>query len=279
MTSIRSIFRIAPIFFLLCISAVAATWTTIDFPGADETQAVSINKNGDIVGFYTKGGITHGFLLKGGVYSSVDVPGATQTVAKGINDSGLIAGFYTKQYVDGIGFIFDGTNFTDVAIPGYLITAIYGIDNAGDVVGYYGNGGSNPDFHGFKWNNGTFKTLEIGYIGETIISGINNHGYMVGFNPWSYDTFVRKPDGSIEVIPFSNPCCGILGGLNDSQALVGYYVDPSLSAFRVNALTLKLIALKYPGATYTYANGINNAGETVGSYSIGGIHHGFLETR
>jgi uncharacterized membrane protein len=207
------------------------------------------------------------------------VPGATQTVVRGINDSGMITGFYSVPFRDGIGFLFDGQNFTDVDFPGYLVTVANGIDNAGDVVGWYGNGGSNPDFHGFKWSNGTFRTIEVGFVGETILTGINNHGYIVGYNPWSFDTFVRKPDGTIQTIPFANPCCGLIAGLNDSQALVGYYVDPSLFGFRLNALSLKLVKVQFPGALYTYASGINNAGETVGSYTIGVVHHGFLQTR
>jgi uncharacterized membrane protein len=279
MVSIRSVLRLIFLLMLLGLAAAAATWTSIDFPSADETEALGINNHGDIVGFYTKSGLTHGFVLKDGTYTSVDVAGAIQTVAKGINDWGTVTGFYSTQFRDGIGFLFDGANFTDVDIPGYQVTVAFSIDNSGDVVGYYGNGGSNPDFHGFKWNNGTFRTIEVGFVGETIISGINNHGYMVGYDPWSYDSFVRKPGGTIEAIPFSNPCCGLVNGLNDSQALVGSYVGLNLSAFRVNAVTLKLIKLQYPGANVTYANGINDAGETVGTYMIGSVHHGFLQSR
>jgi len=273
---------IRPFILLLVCAApgIAATWTTIDYPGADSTQALGINNNGDIVGLYTLGGQTHGFLYKAGTFSSIDVPGAIQTVAQGINDSGLIVGFYSVPFRDGVGFLFDGTTFTDIAKGGYVVTIANGIDNAGDIVGYYGNGGSNPDYHGFKWTNGTFHTLEVGFVGETIVTGINNHGYVTGYDPWSFDSFVRKPDGTIQTVPFSNPCCGLIEGLNDGQAVVGGYVSPSYTGFRVNGVTLKLIPLKFPGALYTFAHGINNAGDTVGSYAMNGIQqHGFLETR
>ena len=269
------------VLLLVCaLPVVAATWTTIDYPGADSTQALGINNNGDIVGLYVQANATHGFVYTAGTFTSIDVPGATQTVARGINDSGLIVGFYSTQSKDGVGFLFDGTTFTDLAKRDYLITVPYGINNAGDVVGYYGNGGSNPDFHGFKWSGGTFHTLEVGFTGETIVTGINNHGYITGYDPWSFDTFVRKPDGTVQTIPFPNPCCGLLQGINDGQALVGGYVSPSYNGFRLNGVTLKMIPLKFPGALYTYANGINNLGDTVGSYANNGLAwHGFLQTR
>ena len=277
MVSIRKLLSLL-VLLLLSSLAFAATWTTIDYPGASDTYATGINNNGDIVGVYVLGGLSHGFVLKAGTFTSIDVPGAIQTYAKGINDSGMIVGYYSTQYRDGIGFLFGGQNFTDVDFPGYQVTIAYAIDNAGDVVGYYGNGGSNPDYHGFKWTNGAFRTLEVDPA-ATILTGINNHGYMVGYDPWSFDTFVRKPGGTIQTIPFSGPCCGIISGLNDSQALVGYYPDPSLNGFRLNGVTLNLVKLKFPGATYTYATGINNFGVAVGSYTIGNSHHGFVETK
>src|SRR5262245_31307596 len=61
------------------------TFTTIDFPGATFTNALGINPRGDIVGFYTLSGTTHGFLRSGGQFTSIDFPGATLTNAMGIN--------------------------------------------------------------------------------------------------------------------------------------------------------------------------------------------------
>src|SRR5262249_36108184 len=51
------------------ISVAPATSTAstddppIDFPNASATRAMSINASGDIVGSYTIGGVTHGYLL------------------------------------------------------------------------------------------------------------------------------------------------------------------------------------------------------------------------
>ena len=51
-------------------------FTTIDVPGSTFTIAYGINASGEIVGQYRDaGGVTHGFLLSGGVYTTLDVPG------------------------------------------------------------------------------------------------------------------------------------------------------------------------------------------------------------
>ena len=56
-------------------------YTILNFPGAINTVAYSINASGQVVGFYedgSNGSITsqHGFLYSGGTYSTIDPPGA-----------------------------------------------------------------------------------------------------------------------------------------------------------------------------------------------------------
>ncbi|MGI8745569.1 MAG: hypothetical protein ACR2NN_23950 [Bryobacteraceae bacterium] len=47
-------------------------FTSIDYPGAAPTIPWGFNTRGDIVGFYTAAGVTHGFLLSGGQYTAID---------------------------------------------------------------------------------------------------------------------------------------------------------------------------------------------------------------
>src|SRR2546427_9879475 len=66
-----------------------------DFPGATFTSFRGINTAGDIVGFYaTATGVGHGFLLRGGTFTTIDPPGSLGTLALGINDQGDIVGEY-----------------------------------------------------------------------------------------------------------------------------------------------------------------------------------------
>src|SRR5262245_39322126 len=75
----------------------AFAFTTIDVPGASLTDVNGINNSGQVVGSFTSGGVSHGFLLSAGVYTTLDVPGATSTAAWDINDSGQVAGSYTAD--------------------------------------------------------------------------------------------------------------------------------------------------------------------------------------
>lgn len=52
-------------------------FTTIHFPDASSTQTWGVNPCGAIVGFYSGYGITRGFLLSGGRFTTFDFPGAS----------------------------------------------------------------------------------------------------------------------------------------------------------------------------------------------------------
>jgi len=75
-------------------------FTFLQFPGSKFTQALGLNNDGEIVGFYTDaGGNNHGFLynIASGTHQKMDDPHASGpggTIINGINDNGQIVGFY-----------------------------------------------------------------------------------------------------------------------------------------------------------------------------------------
>jgi hypothetical protein len=69
-------------------------FTQIDVPGAACTSISGQNEHGDIVGGYSDGTTTHGFLFCKGVFLTLDYPGANDTVAFDINNAGVIVGTY-----------------------------------------------------------------------------------------------------------------------------------------------------------------------------------------
>src|SRR5438105_2663057 len=79
-------------------AATPYTFTTVDFPGATDSEVDDINAHGQMVGVYQDAaGNTHGFLLNKGTFTTIDFPGATGsegTGASGINASGQIVGNY-----------------------------------------------------------------------------------------------------------------------------------------------------------------------------------------
>jgi probable HAF family extracellular repeat protein len=90
-------------------------FTFLQFPGSTFTQALGLNNDGEIVGFFTDAaGNNHGFLynIAAGTYQQVDDPHASGpggTIINGINDNGQLVGFYTDANNNTIGMVATAT--------------------------------------------------------------------------------------------------------------------------------------------------------------------------
>jgi probable HAF family extracellular repeat protein len=62
---------------------------------AHETAALGVNDEGDVVGTYSTGTTSYGFLYSAGKWTTIAPPGAVSATAYGINDAGQIVGSYT----------------------------------------------------------------------------------------------------------------------------------------------------------------------------------------
>ena len=98
------------------LSAADYRFVKIDFPNAIATTAGSINARGDISGRYEDAnGVSHGFLLRKGVFSTIDFPNASFTVARAMNARGDIAGRF--QDANDHGFLLHDGHFTQIDYP------------------------------------------------------------------------------------------------------------------------------------------------------------------
>ena len=142
--------------------ASALSYTTIDFPGALDTEALGINNSGQIVGVYqSQTHVNHGFLLDGSVFTTIDPPGSTSTFATGINDSGQIVGSYVSNGMQH-GYLLSGSVLTTIDPPGSLETFLWGINNSGQVVGWHMDTTGPPfNHHGFLWDGGVFTAIDF----------------------------------------------------------------------------------------------------------------------
>src|SRR4029077_12672552 len=114
------------------------------------------NNSGQVVGYFTNGSTSQGFLRStGGSVSIISAPGASDTFASDINASGEIVGYsFGGTYQ---GFILVGNTFSPLNVPGATDTLASASNNVGEIVGSYDEGGSSP-FQGFLDNNGVFST-------------------------------------------------------------------------------------------------------------------------
>src|SRR6185437_3470649 len=111
------------------------------------TQVNGVNGAGLIVGSYTDaGGVEHGFLDNGGVYTSIDYPGSVDTQAIGINDAGLIVGSYVDSSLMTHGLVDKGGSLSTKDYPGASGTCACGVNNQGYISGSFYDGTTD---HGF----------------------------------------------------------------------------------------------------------------------------------
>ncbi|MBV9745912.1 MAG: hypothetical protein JO099_19285 [Acidobacteriia bacterium] len=174
-------------------------------------NAFGINDKGNIVGQYTSGTNTPGFILDGASstnFTTINQPtgiGADTINAQGINNNGLVIGFYAGNDGQVHGFTAQkpampgtivATAVTDPTIPKvamepgatFVFSQLLGVNDVGIVSGYYGD--STASQHGFLYNSntGTYTFLDdpaaafnITGVEVTQITGINDAGDIAGF--------------------------------------------------------------------------------------------------
>lgn len=280
---------LTPAVLLLCVQLALAqsngtnilklTFTTIDVPGASLTYVSGVNSAGDMVGWYVPTGssTSNGFLLSGGNFTFLNYPGGYDTEARGITDAGLIVGNAYISSEGTVGFTYQGGVFNTIQINGYPDTCAEAINSSGAIVGGYGFG----DANGFEQVGTKVRNITPpGIQGTVIATGINKVGQIVG---WSYDNnhagfFYQNGKYRTINVPNSENYTEAWG-INDRGVVVGWYFGcaPSCTEHGFVLTKGKYFSFDYPGAMFTFALGINNAGQMVGGYSLDGVTtHGYV---
>jgi len=282
------------------ISEAAATYITIDVPGAVETMVAGINNNGDVIGtFLTSFGspaYLSGYLRTAdGTLTILSISGATTGVTPdAINDTDVITGIggplessgYLPVFVraaDGTVTFFEIAAGTSPALP--LV-----IDAGGDIAGGYYTATSGIR-QGFIRNSaGTITTL-----GTAVPTGINGSGDAAGTNDYGGLTgdsavgFVRTAAGDITTFS-AVPGPGWLTlavSINNSQQVAGEADFIPCLEPRVCVALSSVGFLRQPDGTITtfglpgigtiHVTGINTSGQIIGFDQIFGKgSHGFV---
>jgi uncharacterized membrane protein len=125
----------------------------------------------------------------------------------------------------------------------------------------------NGNIFGFsRSQTGKFTTIEF-LPGETIVSGINNLGHVVG-NSSEGEGFHGDTSGNITaVIYVPDSRYTDVYGINDLDQIVGFYVDASnVEHGFLRDSDGTFITIDLPGAQDLILTGINKSGEIVGNY-------------
>lgn len=158
-------------------------FASFNVPGARDTFAHDINKNGLIVGGWdTATSIgQRAFKVQNGVFHQVTIPGFPNApaVAMGVNDLGDIVGQFNGNGSN-FGFLLHNGKLTIISFPGANGgTLAASINNSGVVVGTYLLFDDDIP-HGFMWKNGNFTNITAPDGSTATPEKINNNGDIVG---------------------------------------------------------------------------------------------------
>ena len=257
------------------------TFTQIDFPFADGTDAQGMNLAGQIVGNYTKSGsppVQSGYLLSNGVFSPIEI-GVPSSV-RGINIHGDIVGLFGSYFYHG--FVLSKGSVTQIDYPGadFGYTIPEDINDVGDVVGYYSLAWGDPE-HGFLLRHGVYTTIDYPGADAANVRGINSEGDIVGLYTedwlnWHFIGFLLKRNGTFTSLGIPG-ASHTANGINSRGQIVG----------RGGAGAYLLSQGEYTSISHPEAGGMihplkitPDGQHIVGIYEdVGGHMHGFVLSR
>lgn len=276
-------------------SAAAQTFTTIDYPGANATQARAINARGDILGnWQDAAGNWHAYVLSGGTFSGFDCQGAVSTMMTSWNSkreavgtlrdaSGKWKGFYLPMGLSS-SWEWDGAKCVIVEPKGSIgrstNTGAFGISEAGDIIGEYDD--SQGNFHGVltrggvhfifdivegSWNGGFAFTPQGDILGHIQPAGDHMKGWML----------TRSGLQIIEFPPGENNSMTCPFAVNAKGDIVGHYQrrGEAIHGYLLSKGTYT--SFDVPDSTMTDARGISDEGVIVGVYTDRNSKtHGFV---
>ncbi len=262
-------------------------YVRFDVPNASATNPGGINARGDIVGnYHDASGVTHGFLLRQGAFSTIDFPGASFTASRAINARGDIVGRVLGPGGDEHGFLLRDGNFTQIDYPGASATTARGINNAGDITGRHFDNQGNES--GFILEDGEFHNVRVpGSCSTDVWMAMDNERVLVGDICTDADNgihgYVRNKSGDFHKIDFPGagaPCTAVRW-INERGDMVGVYANsPSeCDNFQTHGFLLRngeYTGIDIPGSIITGVFGINDDGQMVGQFTDkNGKAHGF----
>lgn len=277
-------------------AASSAEFQSINMPpefGASATRAFGINPQGDIVGSYTAGGRTRGFVLHNGTFTTIEVslPGVTvtSTEAWGINARGDIVGRYTIAGRAGVlGFLLRKGVYSDVSIPSatradgkHLTTLPTKIGASGETVGCFHDASTLIDMFGYVQRDsevistfalpsavGPAAAMHNGIDpgGNTVVGFVNAPGRARGYILRNNEVTYLDGPGSTGTQAWDVSTTGTVVGNYDAGGRTHgfYYVDGTF------------VTLDVQNSSMTVARGINPRGEIVGVYNDSSGTHGFV---
>jgi probable HAF family extracellular repeat protein len=188
-------------------------------PGSNYTALSKRNSAGTSVGFYLPSGSSRqaGLVLSPSFsFATLNHPSSYSTQLEGINKYNSIVGEYAAaagSYLQG--FKYSGGKFSSIHFPGSVETVPTAINDSGVIVGMYWIGNLENPPHGFRYQSGSYKTVDVGTSG-TQPSDINNQGTIV-IGP----NILRSSSGTLKKVLVPGAFETFVYGINDLNQITG----------------------------------------------------------
>lgn len=277
---------------------------------ARRTALGGINPAGDIVGVYTDAvGMSHGFLLSGGQFTTLDVPGAVSTTARGISPGGDIVGQYTAPvsaapwgdpaYCPAAGstacikgFLYSHGHFSTILFPGHPGAIPTRITPDGSIYGCLHDFDLMGSMYGAAWTrHGDFSLTagggQLSDPGMSFSSSMDDGatpdgnvivGLYTDMMTGHQHGFVER-NGTLQTYDVPGSTLTAIWDINPKEEFAGTYKDSSGKQHGFVQLPdgSAPITIDYQNAVATIVMGVNPEGAIVGQYTdTKGLTHGFL---
>jgi probable HAF family extracellular repeat protein len=269
----------------------AGAWTSLGTLGGTSGIGNAINASGQVAGYSTNAAKTYrAFISSGDTLIDIGDLGGGSAVAYGINNSGQVVGSAVTTSGSNHPFLYSNGIMTDLGTLGSpngnaWWNSAKGVNSAGVVIGTSYDAQGN--FFAFTWRNGVMT--KMGTLGGSWSEGfaINNKGQTTGIgytkNNLTAHAFLGSGGKMTDLGALGNTLNASWGlSINNSGVIVGYSdFQSTYHAFIYSGGKMRDLNGLIPagsGWVLEQAFGINDAGQIVGTGTIGGAERAFLLT-
>jgi probable HAF family extracellular repeat protein len=264
------------------------TFSTVDFPGATNTNLYAVNDLGQYVGAsFDASWNPQAIYFDGkslGVLDPGGVVGTSPSYAFSLNNFGDIAGGYYDAAGHSHGYLYNAGSVTTIDYPGAVGTLAYGVNDRREVIGVYADTAGSQ--HAFLLRKGVYKNIDLTGGVQTVPLSINDWTQIVGeyitVTGTAGQGYLQRKNGKFTTYdaPGAPANSTYFISINNPDQILGTWVDANnlnhnflLTGGRYRAFNLP----KSLHATQASAQTINDFDEIVGWFADAqSVQHGFV---
>ena len=266
-------------------------FTTVDFPGAAQTNIFAINNRRQYVGAWIDtAGNNHAIFFDGRKLAALDPTGligsSPNSFALSLNNEDcIVGGFQAGAHFHG--FLDCRGQVQQIDFPNALSTEVFGINDFGEMIGIFRD--QAEQLHAFRAFRGHFVTDDIPGAVQTVPLSVNDSDTIVGEDITVANTdghgYIETIDGRQTIVdaPGAPADSTFFISINNAFEILGAFADASGAQHNFVVDDGQFLPFDVPagfGSTFTSAQTLNDRQDIVGFFNdAAGNAHGFVALR